>query len=84
MTGTGSSRSDLDFAALADPRATTVVYMGRRTAAALAAKIIARGLGPDTPALVVSNVSRDDSAASRPRSAGWRPARPPRTTPRPR
>ena len=56
----GALPPDLDIAALADPRATTAVYMGRRTAAALAVAMMERGLSPNTPALVVSNVSRDD------------------------
>jgi siroheme synthase len=34
--------------------------MGRRTAAALASRMMERGIAPDTPALVVSNVSRTD------------------------
>ena len=56
----GALPPDLDLDALADPRATTAVYMGRRTAAALSAKLIERGLSPDTPVLIVSNVSRED------------------------
>jgi uroporphyrin-III C-methyltransferase/precorrin-2 dehydrogenase/sirohydrochlorin ferrochelatase len=56
----GELPSDLDFDALSDPRATTVVYMGRRTIAALAEQMLARGLTATTPALVVSNVSRPD------------------------
>ncbi|MFX9343930.1 SAM-dependent methyltransferase, partial [Acinetobacter baumannii] len=48
---TGGLPTDLNWAALADPEATTVVYMGRRTFPALAAKLIAQGLAPDTPAL---------------------------------
>jgi uroporphyrin-III C-methyltransferase / precorrin-2 dehydrogenase / sirohydrochlorin ferrochelatase len=56
----GELPADLDLDALSDPRATTVVYMGRRTAAALAEQLLARGLPATTPALVVSNVSRRD------------------------
>jgi uroporphyrin-III C-methyltransferase/precorrin-2 dehydrogenase/sirohydrochlorin ferrochelatase len=59
----GALPEDLDLGALADPRATTAVYMGRRTAAPLARALIARGLAPDTPALVVTNVSRPDQEA---------------------
>ena len=42
--------------ALADPTATTVVYMGRRTFAALADRLIAHGLPPDTQALLAEAV----------------------------
>jgi uroporphyrin-III C-methyltransferase/precorrin-2 dehydrogenase/sirohydrochlorin ferrochelatase len=61
VTGHGRSGGlppGLDFAALADPRATTVVYMGRRTIGVLAQQLLARGLSPATPAAVVSDASR--------------------------
>jgi uroporphyrin-III C-methyltransferase / precorrin-2 dehydrogenase / sirohydrochlorin ferrochelatase len=54
----GELPPDLDLDALSDPRATTVVYMGRRTIATLAGEMLARGLHGATPAVVVSNVSR--------------------------
>ncbi|TDR94537.1 siroheme synthase CysG [Enterovirga rhinocerotis] len=65
---TGHDRSgrlpdDLDFAALADPRATLVVYMARRTAAALAKRLIAQGLAAATPAIAMSDVSRPGAAS---------------------
>ncbi|HEX2724547.1 MAG TPA: siroheme synthase CysG, partial [Beijerinckiaceae bacterium] len=50
--------ADLDLAALADPKATTCLYMAGRTAAHLAGKLVARGLPPRTAAVVMSNVSR--------------------------
>lgn len=53
----GALPEDLNMAALADPTATTVVYMGRRTFAKLAAKLIAAGLPGDTPALLAEAVS---------------------------
>lgn len=56
----GALPSDLDLDALADPRATTVVYMGRRTADKLANELIARGLAGSTPAAVVSSLTRRD------------------------
>lgn len=62
---TGALPGDLDLAALADPNATTIVYMGRRTAARLAGALIDEGLSPDTPAIVATNVSRPE-AQSRP------------------
>ncbi|PZQ51405.1 MAG: uroporphyrinogen-III C-methyltransferase [Rhodovulum sulfidophilum] len=54
---TGGLPPDLDLAALADPGATTVLHMGRRTFAALAGRLIAAGLPPDTPALLAEAVS---------------------------
>lgn len=56
----GELPSDLDLDALADPRATTCIYMGRETAAALARRLIEHGLAGRTPVTVVSNVSRPD------------------------
>jgi uroporphyrin-III C-methyltransferase/precorrin-2 dehydrogenase/sirohydrochlorin ferrochelatase len=45
---------DLNWAALADPGATTAVYMGARTSEAFVARLLAEGLAPETPALLVS------------------------------
>jgi uroporphyrin-III C-methyltransferase/precorrin-2 dehydrogenase/sirohydrochlorin ferrochelatase len=59
----GGLPSDLDLDALADPRATTVIYMGGRTIADLAHKLIGRGLSRSTPALVVTNASRPSETA---------------------
>ena len=53
----GGLPEDLNLAALADPRATTVIYMGKRTFAGLAAQLIAHGLPADTPALWAESVS---------------------------
>ncbi|WP_027583430.1 uroporphyrinogen-III C-methyltransferase [Bradyrhizobium sp. Ai1a-2] len=47
----GQLPANLNWAALADPESTTVVYMGKRTFPALAAKLIEHGMVPDTPAL---------------------------------
>jgi uroporphyrin-III C-methyltransferase len=57
---TGQLPKTLNWAALADPEATTVVYMGRRTFPDLAAKLIAHGLAPDTPALFAESLGRAD------------------------
>jgi uroporphyrin-III C-methyltransferase len=57
---TGQLPKTLNLAALADPEATTVVYMGRRTFPDLAAKLIAHGLAPDTPALFAESLGRAD------------------------
>lgn len=49
----GRLPEDVDWRALADPRATTAVYMGLRTAGVLSARLRAEGLGDDTPVLLV-------------------------------
>jgi uroporphyrin-III C-methyltransferase / precorrin-2 dehydrogenase / sirohydrochlorin ferrochelatase len=49
---------DIDWRSLADPSATTVVYMPKRTLGDIAAAAIAHGLDPATPALVVADVTR--------------------------
>ncbi|MCB4456421.1 uroporphyrinogen-III C-methyltransferase [Leisingera sp. McT4-56] len=54
---TGGLPDDLNMAALADPHATTVVYMGKRTFADLAEKLMEAGLPADTHALVALGVS---------------------------
>ena len=53
----GKLPGDLNLAALADPAATTVVFMGRRTFATLAGMLTAAGLPHDTPALLAEAVS---------------------------
>ncbi len=62
---TGHSRKgilpeDLDWTALAAPRATTIFYMGGRTAGAIAARLIAEGASPRTPVAVAAHLSRAD------------------------
>jgi uroporphyrin-III C-methyltransferase len=52
----GKLPEDLDIAALADPGATTCVFMGKATFALLADKLIAHGLSADTPAVVVESL----------------------------
>lgn len=54
---TGALPQDLNMAALADPTATTVVFMGKRTFGELARLLTAAGLPPDTPALLAEGVS---------------------------
>lgn len=56
----GQLPDDLNWAALADPEATTVVYMGRRTWPALLAQLLAHGLPPDTPALLAESLGKAD------------------------
>lgn len=62
---TGALPVSTNMAALADPQATTVIYMGRRTFADLAARLIAHGLPADTPALLAEAVSTPDQHISR-------------------
>jgi uroporphyrin-III C-methyltransferase len=51
---------DLDWAALARPNQTVVIYMGLSTAAAIADRLMAAGRDGATPALIVENASRAD------------------------
>ncbi len=56
----GKLPDDLDWKALADPRATSIVYMGVRTLRVLADRLIAEGLPRDTPAAIVERVTWPD------------------------
>ncbi len=53
----GELPDDLDWRALADPHATTAVYMGARGVAGFVAHAITAGLDPATPAHLIENVS---------------------------
>nr|WP_314092089.1 siroheme synthase CysG [uncultured Shinella sp.] len=60
---TGDSRdgglpAELDWACVADRRTTTVFYMGGRTARLISDKLIEQGLPRETPAVIMSDVSR--------------------------
>jgi uroporphyrin-III C-methyltransferase len=59
----GRLPTDLDIAALADPGATTCVFMGKATFAALAEKLIAHGLSPETPTAVVESLGSPSTQA---------------------
>ena len=48
---------DLDWPALARANQTVVVYMGLATTAGIAARLVAAGRAPSTPALIVENAS---------------------------
>lgn len=50
----------IDWRRFADPDGTLAVYMGRDQLASIAAALIAAGLPPGTPALVVENGTRPD------------------------
>ena len=64
--GTGGALpGDLDWRALADPNATTVVYMPRATLAEFASRAIAAGLDPLTPALAVAAATTADQTHER-------------------
>lgn len=49
---------NLDWRALADPNATTAVYMAQRTLRELSEKLIAAGMAPSTPAFALIDVTR--------------------------
>ncbi|MEL6887618.1 MAG: uroporphyrinogen-III C-methyltransferase [Pseudomonadota bacterium] len=61
----GALPQDLNLTALADPQATTVVFMGQRTFPDLAQMLINAGLPPDTPALLAEGVSTPAQALHR-------------------
>ncbi|MEH3100891.1 uroporphyrinogen-III C-methyltransferase [Sphingomonas adhaesiva] len=67
---TGGLPGALNMAALADAQATTVVFMPKRTFAALFAQLCAHGLSPDTPALLAENVGHPDQRLHRSTIAG--------------
>lgn len=62
---TGALPESLNLTALADPEATTVVFMGKRTFPELAARLIAHGLPGATPALLAEGVSTPEQALTR-------------------
>ena len=62
---TGNLPEGLNWAALADAGATTVVYMGKRTAADLARNLQSHGLDAETPVLLAENVSKPDQKLTR-------------------
>lgn len=67
---TGQLPPDLNMAALADPNACTVVFMGKRTFPQLARALVAHGLSPDTPALLAESVASADQKLTRSTVAG--------------
>jgi uroporphyrin-III C-methyltransferase len=56
----GAGEPDLDWAALARPNHTVVIYMGLSMAEPIAARLWAAGRAGATPALIVENASRLD------------------------
>lgn len=67
---TGHLPKDIDLPALADPTATTVVFMGRRTFSEFAGILMRHGLPGDTPALLAEAVSTPDQRLLRSTVAG--------------
>ncbi len=56
----GRLPDDIDWRSLADPAATTIVYMPKKTLRALCEHAIAHGLDPATPAVAIANATRAD------------------------
>jgi uroporphyrin-III C-methyltransferase/precorrin-2 dehydrogenase/sirohydrochlorin ferrochelatase len=56
----GRLPADIDWASVADPAVTTVVYMPARTLPELVAKAVGAGLDPATPAVAVERATRPD------------------------
>lgn len=56
----GELAGDLDWQGLADAETTLIVYMGGRTAGAIASRLAREGLALATPVVAVSRVSRPD------------------------
>ena len=56
----GRLPEDIDWGALCDPHAATVVYMGVRTMEPLVAQLVAHGIAPDTPAILVERATQAD------------------------
>jgi uroporphyrin-III C-methyltransferase / precorrin-2 dehydrogenase / sirohydrochlorin ferrochelatase len=56
----GRLPQDIDWSAVADGAATTVIYMPKRTLAELTEVALVHGLDPQTPALAVANATRPD------------------------
>ncbi|HET6388721.1 uroporphyrinogen-III C-methyltransferase [Hyphomicrobium sp.] len=56
----GTLPKDIDWSAVADSAATTVVYMPKRTLSELTQIALVHGLDPKTPAIAVANATRPD------------------------
>ncbi|MGA0616738.1 uroporphyrinogen-III C-methyltransferase [Paracoccus sp. KR1-242] len=67
---TGGLPADQNWAALADPHATTVVFMGQRTFPAMAEQLIGHGLPAATPALLAEAVGHPHQRLVRTTVAG--------------
>ncbi len=67
---TGGLPEGLNWQALADPQATTVVFMGKRTFGAMCAELVAHGLPESTPALLAESVGHPEQKITRTTIAG--------------
>jgi len=56
----GNLPADMDWRSLADPKTTTVFYMGGRTAGEIRSKLIAAGMRPGMPVAVMSAIARSN------------------------
>jgi uroporphyrin-III C-methyltransferase/precorrin-2 dehydrogenase/sirohydrochlorin ferrochelatase len=56
----GKLPDDIDWASIADPAVTTIVYMPTRTLPDLVARALSAGLDPATPAVAVAHATRPD------------------------
>ncbi len=56
----GKLPADIDWRSVADPSATTIVYMPKKTLRELSARAMAQGLDPSTPAVAIANATRPD------------------------
>lgn len=56
----GHLPQDIDWSAVADSAATTVIYMPKRTLAELTDVALVHGLDPNTPTIAVANATRPD------------------------
>lgn len=61
----GTLPPDIDLGALADPGASTVVFMGKRTFPQLLRALCDRGLPADTPAILAESVSTPEQQVQR-------------------
>lgn len=65
LTGHGADGKlpkDIDWAGVADPQATTILYMPRKTLAEFAREALAQGLDPATPAAAIASATRPEQA----------------------
>lgn len=54
----GALPADIDYASLADPHVTTIIYMPKKTLRELVEKAVAAGLDPATPAIAIAHATR--------------------------
>jgi uroporphyrin-III C-methyltransferase/precorrin-2 dehydrogenase/sirohydrochlorin ferrochelatase len=58
----GKLPTDIDWAGIADPSTTTLLYMPRKTLARFAREALAHGLDPATPAAAIASATRPEQA----------------------